>query len=90
MSLRVNSQHFPLPYFVLCTIGIVFARAIKTDEICVFCFKLLQNIVMSGAGLIWRCADQIFCLGLLRSNMVKPSFREQKVGLGLLGGKYGK
>ena len=71
MSLRINSQHFPLfctcptylhfalPYFALCTIGIVFARATKTDKICVFCFKLPQNIVTPGAGLIWRCAAPI-------------------------------
>ena len=61
-------------YFALCMISIVFARAIKTDKICVFCFKLPQNIVTPGAGLIWRHAHQIFCFGLLGGNMVKPSF----------------
>ena len=51
--------HFSLPYFALCTIGIRFAWAIKTDKLCVFCFKLPQNIVMPGVGLIWGCAASI-------------------------------
>ena len=53
----VTYLHFALPYFALCTIGIVFARAIKMDKICIFCFKLPQNIIMPSAKLIWRCVN---------------------------------
>ena len=73
MSLRVNSQHFPfhyfalcstylhfaLPYFVLCMISIVFPQGIKMDKICVFRFKLPQNIVSPSAELIRRCGALI-------------------------------
>ena len=44
---------------IFCTIGIIFVCAIKTDEICVCCFKFAQNFVMPGARLIWHCATLV-------------------------------
>ena len=58
-ALCTTYLHFALPYFALCAMGIVFACAIKTDKICIFCFKLVLNFVMLSAGLIWRCAAPI-------------------------------
>ena len=55
-------------------IGIVFARAIKTETL-----RFLVQIATKqhNAGrrinLVLCRADQIFCLGLLGGNMVKPS-----------------
>ena len=47
--------HFVLPiytlhYSALCTIGIVFACAIKMDKISVFYFKLAQKFVILHTG----------------------------------------
>ena len=58
-ALSTTYLHFALPYFVLGAIGTVFAGAIKTDKICIFCFKLAQNFVMPSTGLFWHCAAPI-------------------------------
>ena len=100
MSLRINSQHFPLfctlsYLFILCTA--IFCPLLNQYRICTSnkngsSFRFLLQIATKhrntghwiNLALCW--ADHIFCLGLLGDNTLKPSFCEQKVGLGLFNG----
>ena len=95
-------MHFVLPTYTLHYHILHFGQSVpylhgrlKRIKFAISALNWQKNFVMPGAGLIWRCADQIFCLGLLGDNMEKPLFLRAKSWsqlirrVGLLAGKYG-